>query len=62
MYSLKEEDKEKVTAILRQLKGLSMAEAYSLLDWCKDYLTEQIVIDFTHTKSYVKENGEGESS
>ena len=57
-----EKTKGKASAILKQLKGMSIAEARDLLNWCGDYLMEQITVDFTRSKSYLKEHEESEVS
>lgn len=36
-------DKEKALSILRQLTGMTIADAQELLGWCSSYLLEQPV-------------------
>lgn len=41
---LSQEDREKrALTILQQLKGMEIAEAQNLLQWCSDYLLKQPV-------------------
>ena len=43
MREFKAEHQERATAILESVKGLSIAEAQWLLEWCSEYLLEQKV-------------------
>lgn len=43
---MKKEHEERALAILKQLKGMSIAEAQELLQWCSSYLLNQPVGDW----------------
>ena len=45
---MKKEHEERALAILQQLKGMSIAEAQELLQWCSGCLLDQPVGDWSH--------------
>lgn len=51
---MNDEMQERTTAILRQLKGLSVQEALDLLKQCGDCIMREVTVDFSKSKSYLK--------